>query len=260
MKVQACPQNNWLRGLSRQCAVIQDYTMSWPCGVKPNSKSIVILIESFNIMENVRVGLRQSKLGQNVEILYLNVNRTEKIRDSSDLQSLPEPNSLTDKTGAVGRRGREWTKLFRILSWWCWPGSRQITFQSAKRRLVRHRTRPLEFIQQGLPGGSQCRYRPLPRRRCCLGSWRWRCPDSPRCGSSWRLRCRTGPGRRCHSQQCLRDSRSRGRRAGLKKWRWTSPGTPGCHNSPTAVEWDQYIMRWQVASVLTTCWRCIVLV
>ena len=73
--------------------------MSWPCGVKPNSKSIVILIESFNIMGNVRVGLRQSKLGQNVEILYLNVNRTEKIRDSSDLQSLPEPNSLTDKTG-----------------------------------------------------------------------------------------------------------------------------------------------------------------
>ena len=63
------------------------------CGVKPNSKSIVILIESFNIMENVRVGLRQSKLGQNVEILYLNVNRTEKIRDSSDLQSLSEPNS-----------------------------------------------------------------------------------------------------------------------------------------------------------------------
>ena len=78
--------------------------MSWRVvtldgGVKPNSKSIVILIESFNIMENVRVGLRQSKLGQNVEILYLNVNRTEKIRDSSDLQSLPEPNSLTDKTG-----------------------------------------------------------------------------------------------------------------------------------------------------------------
>ena len=77
--------------------------VSWPCGncgggVKPNSKSIVSLIESFNIMENVRVGLRQSKLGQNVEILYLNVNRTEKIRDSSDLQSLPEPNSLTDKT------------------------------------------------------------------------------------------------------------------------------------------------------------------
>ena len=67
--------------------------------IKPNSKSIVILIESFNIMENVRVGLRQSKLGQNVEILYLNVNRTEKIRDSSDLQSLPEPNILTDKTG-----------------------------------------------------------------------------------------------------------------------------------------------------------------
>ena len=96
-----------------QCR-LEDYktSQSWPCddcggGVKPNSKSIVSLIESFNIMENVRVGLRQSKLGQNVEILYLNVNRTEKIRDSSDLQSLPEPNSLTDKTGAVGRRGRE---------------------------------------------------------------------------------------------------------------------------------------------------------
>ena len=56
-------------------------------------------------MENVRVGLRQSKLGQNVEILYLNVNRTEKIRDSSDLQSLPEPNSLTDKTGGETKQG-----------------------------------------------------------------------------------------------------------------------------------------------------------
>ena len=56
-------------------------------------------------MENVRVGLRQSKLGQNVEILYLNVNRTEKIRDSSDLQSLPEPNSLTDKTGGEAKQG-----------------------------------------------------------------------------------------------------------------------------------------------------------
>ena len=73
--------------------------------IKPNSKSIVILIESFNIMGNVRVGLRQSKLGQNVEILYLNVNRTEKIRDSSDLQSLPEPNSLTDKTGEETQQG-----------------------------------------------------------------------------------------------------------------------------------------------------------
>ena len=78
---------------------LQDYKLvSWPCGncgggAKPNSKSIVSLIESFNIMENVRVGLRQSKLSQNVEILYLNVNRTEKIRDSSDLQSLSEPNS-----------------------------------------------------------------------------------------------------------------------------------------------------------------------
>ena len=29
-------------------------------------------------MENVRVGLRQSKLGQNVEILYLNENRIER--------------------------------------------------------------------------------------------------------------------------------------------------------------------------------------
>ena len=56
-------------------------------------------------MENVRVGLRQSKLSQNVEILYLNVNRTEKIRDSSDLQSLPEPNSLTDKTGEETQQG-----------------------------------------------------------------------------------------------------------------------------------------------------------
>ena len=97
-----------------QCRVqcrLEDYKTSqfWPCGncgggVKPNSKSIVILIESFNIMENVRVGLRQSKLGQNVEILYLNVNRTEKIRDSSDLQSLSEPNILTDKTRGKKRR------------------------------------------------------------------------------------------------------------------------------------------------------------
>ena len=39
-------------------------------------------------MGNVRVGLRQSKLGQNVEILYLNENRTEKIRQNQTVQNL----------------------------------------------------------------------------------------------------------------------------------------------------------------------------
>ena len=74
--------------MSGGSAGLEDYNTFWPSGVKPNSKSIVILIESFNIMGTVRVGLRQTKLGQNVEIFYLNVNKTDKIRQDQTLHTL----------------------------------------------------------------------------------------------------------------------------------------------------------------------------
>ena len=53
--------------------------------------------------------------------------RTE--QKDETFQSLLEPNILTDKIVAV-------SKLFRILSWWCWLESKQTASQSTKKDLL----------------------------------------------------------------------------------------------------------------------------